>query len=1433
MQFFKKFIFAALTAVILTTVCGAVELKPGINLLTGTKEPQTFEVDLTELPNGVSVDNAVRVDTPITGETGKVLYNNNKTSVYASIKFNFDTALPKERPYRISFKIYQKAETGYGETPKNLWIMKNGVSGWQIARTFSNGMYATNKEWLEYSTLVSKFDKLTNTETGVLDTSNISAILLEWAYDSKDAATSGKQKVYLDDMSIIPAYKVTYLDEAGTEIRTDYEEIVGNTFTPALRTSDSANGIIGWSVENDRTVDEVINVNHEDITLYAVYDYKVHISLSSDVTMLDEKGAQTVIKAAVSNVRNENTTFAWAISEGAEYVTLTENADNSVTITSVAEGLSKITYTASSGEAGEMYILSEYISLEAVEVKEKAIDLGKVSALYNHNNSYYDENEGAYKFVKSDNIINPGTGSAYTDGFIRLETGDIDTTVYKYLLLTYKQNGKKNYQLRAIYDNGWHAVTINGVHPISLDSTDGEYVTYAIDINAGTNGATISNLVLGILTVDEAYFKDIRFSNIPSLELETPSERRLEVITEPTNITTDRGSVPIKAAVFKNKKVSTASSPVWTVSDASKAYVKVIDDYNAELVALENGEVTVTVSDSNDASVSRSFNVTISGQRAKQSVYNIRVLFWGASITKHGPSEALGWTGNWGMAASSEDKDYVHQMVTMLEEEFYPSKVEFYVIANNSSFDAEVSGDTDPKKDYASNGVVTALEAAIRDFKPNIVCSWVGANLRATAQEDCVFNAWSQVYDMVYNVAPGAILLSGHCALGHDAMVESVHENLIERYKNTGNIFVQYHTTVSEDPDKYFAYYLENVADGVKRHWGDEGMRKVARDFTDLATPYIRSELDAKYIYLPERIEISGDTSITTEGGSIKLTATAYPSDADASVIWSVDDERIATIDENGKLTAINNGTVTLTATSVYNASLVEKFTVTITGQPAAYTLTYNANTESSVNGLPAVQEYVRGETALSEKRPLRDNYVFVGWSKSPTSNECVTSVDVTGDTTVYAVWEKINGFEFDGTYDEFFGYTYGFSIEGGFHAEVIDGKLAAICSAGQKVKFKSPVVDIADMDKITFALESGYTDETAQIVLTVRTNASEEKTYIYDINNTSMNVYEADISALTGAVTDFDIYVDAVPADSSMFSIYVDYVRFSLNKVDVTGVSLDKTSAALIVGSTETLTATVSPSNATNKNVSWTSSDEKVAAVDQNGVVSAISAGTATITVTTEDQRKTANCVVSVKEKPVVSVESAETNAGKTVDVTLKIENNPGIEVMRFNIGYDSSAMTLQKATAGEVFGSENVTEGDLTKAPYTFFAINKELKDISTDGNLVTLTFLVKDTCAVGDYAITVTDMEAYNINDSELEFDVETGVVKVTKSEVMFGDVTGDGKVDTNDLLRLAKYLADWDVEIDEDAADVAANGKVDTNDLLRLAKYLADWDVELGK
>ena len=110
-----------------------------------------------------------------------------------------------------------------------------------------------------------------------------------------------------------------------------------------------------------------------------------------------------------------------------------------------------------------------------------------------------------------------------------------------------------------------------------------------------------------------------------------------------------------------------------------------------------------------------------------------------------------------------------------------------------------------------------------------------------------------------------------------------------------------------------------------------------------------------------------------------------------------------------------------------------------------------------------------------------------------------------------------------------------------------------------------------------------------------------------------------------------------AVPSGGN-YNEAITYVPGTLTVTDptiaVTGVTLNKTSMTLIVGSSEQLTATVTPGNATDQTVTWASSNTAVAKVDSNGTVAAVSGGNATITVTTADGGKTANCIVTVEKK-------------------------------------------------------------------------------------------------------------------------------------------------------------------------------------------------------
>ena len=143
-----------------------------------------------------------------------------------------------------------------------------------------------------------------------------------------------------------------------------------------------------------------------------------------------------------------------------------------------------------------------------------------------------------------------------------------------------------------------------------------------------------------------------------------------------------------------------------------------------------------------------------------------------------------------------------------------------------------------------------------------------------------------------------------------------------------------------------------------------------------------------------------------------------------------------------------------------------------------------------------------------------------------------------------------------------------------------------------------------------------------------------------------------------------------------------------SAKEYAVTSVTLDRTSAELTEGDELTLTATVNPENATNKNVTWSSSNPSVATVS-NGKVTALKAGSATIIVSSEDGGKTATCEIRVNTKTVsvTSVTLDRTSAELTVgdELTLTATVNPENATNK-NVTWSSSNPSVATISNGKV---------------------------------------------------------------------------------------------------------------------------------------------------
>ena len=142
-----------------------------------------------------------------------------------------------------------------------------------------------------------------------------------------------------------------------------------------------------------------------------------------------------------------------------------------------------------------------------------------------------------------------------------------------------------------------------------------------------------------------------------------------------------------------------------------------------------------------------------------------------------------------------------------------------------------------------------------------------------------------------------------------------------------------------------------------------------------------------------------------------------------------------------------------------------------------------------------------------------------------------------------------------------------------------------------------------------------------------------------------------------------------------------------------VNEVSLDKTELALTVGDTQTLTATITPDDANNKNVSWSSDKPSVATVDENGTVTAVAAGTANITVKTVDGEKTAVCAVTVTAKSSGGGSTGSSSPSYPVTTPGKTENGT-VTVSPKNASKGSTVTITVKPDSGYQLDDLTVTD-------------------------------------------------------------------------------------------------------------------------------------------
>ncbi len=319
------------------------------------------------------------------------------------------------------------------------------------------------------------------------------------------------------------------------------------------------------------------------------------------------------------------------------------------------------------------------------------------------------------------------------------------------------------------------------------------------------------------------------------------------------------------------------------------------------------------------------------------------------------------------------------------------------------------------------------------------------------------------------------------------------------------------------------------------------------------------------------------------------LTAAIYPTTAvNKAVTWSSSNPSVASVDSNGVVRAVGEGSCTITCTT----------------NDGNKTSTCRVNVVIPVVGVSVSQNEIniyatKKETLVAQIQPENATNRTVTWKSSNTK---VATVDEkTGVVT---------------------GVGSGTAT---VTCTTADGGYKASCSVTvfKKVQVQEVTLNVTQ--------KSIYVDKTFQLSCTVVPTTATFREVTWRSDNPK--VASVNSNGLVHGVGVGSCYISCTSNDNPFAA-----QRCKINvSVAVGGVSLDKNEVSLYETATTLLTPSILPQNATNKKVIWSSSDTSVATVNSKGLVRGVKAGHAIITCTTKNRGKTATCKVTV-EKTVLS---------------------------------------------------------------------------------------------------------------------------------------------------------------------------------------------------
>jgi len=371
----------------------------------------------------------------------------------------------------------------------------------------------------------------------------------------------------------------------------------------------------------------------------------------------------------------------------------------------------------------------------------------------------------------------------------------------------------------------------------------------------------------------------------------------------------------------------------------------------------------------------------------------------------------------------------------------------------------------------------------------------------------------------------------------------------------------------------------------------------------------------------------------TVDAGKTKqLKATVAPSNAaDKTVTWATSNANVATVNGSGLVTAKAAGTATITVTT-RDGQKKATSTVTVPVKTTPPVPVNNANTSARANYQKTIQAKCQYHNPADVWKAI-DKHAYAdalyktwaeSYSKSYTKTRPSNQTDkqiiqarcnFSDQNAVWSVIEKNHG--------------YAASL------------LKTWADSYYPTATVAPPVNppVVKVTGVSLNSTSGTVDigKTKQLTATVSPSNAADKTVTWATSNA--NVATVNGSGLVTAKAAGTATITATTRDGQKKAASTVTVPAPVTVVKVTGVSLDSSGVTVGIGATRQLTATVSPSNAADRAVTWASGNANIANVSTSGLVTARSAGTATITATTRDGQKKATCTVTVPTPaPVVA---------------------------------------------------------------------------------------------------------------------------------------------------------------------------------------------------